>query len=307
MTTLKVRNIPFDFSGEVPFLWNPEVPAFSLTANAIGVIAIAFEKYIVQVIKQAKAQITDPAVAAEADAFLRQEAQHARVHRLHMKALARRYPGLKDTVDRAVALFDELLAERSLKYHLAYIADLEASFTPTFKLMLDNEEQLFRPGDERVASMFLWHFVEEVEHRSSALLIYRGLGGGEVYRFAVLPSVVRHMGRVLEVIAEGFNAHVPVEDREVDARLLLPGFRVRRSLRALLPSRRGEGDEAPLPDGLGAVPSKDRRAASWRILLSQVPNHDPEHQPLPAFAAEWLERHARGEDVLRWYSSRRAG
>ena len=44
-------------------------------------------------------------------------------------------------------------------------------------------------------------------------------------------------------------------------------------------------------------------AALWRFLASQVPNHDPEHQPLPFFADRWLDRHARGDDVVRWYSS----
>lgn len=305
MTTLQVRTIAFDFTDEVPFSWNPEQPAFSVTANAISVIAIAFEKFIVQVMKEAKPRITDPALASEADAFLRQEAQHSRVHRLHLKALGRRHPGLSQTVDGALALFDEMLEKKSLMYHLAYIADLEASFTPTFKLMLDNEADLFRPGDERVASMFLWHFVEEVEHRSSALEIYRGLGGGELYRLAMLPSIGWHMGRVLKVIAEGFNEHVPLEDRKVDARLLLPVYRAKRKLLSMIPflGRRYE----PLPDGLGAVPSRDRWAASWRLLRSQVPGHDPEHQPLPAFAGEWLERHARGEDVLHWYSSQHAG
>lgn len=56
--------------------------------------------------------------------------------------------------------------------------------------MLDNEAVLFRPGDERVASLFLWHFVEEVEHRSSALLIYGAVVGRLWYRLQVVPAVV---------------------------------------------------------------------------------------------------------------------
>lgn len=30
----------------------------------------------------------------------------------------------------------------------------------------------FAPGDARVASLFMWHFVEEIEHRSSAPILY---------------------------------------------------------------------------------------------------------------------------------------
>lgn len=286
MTTLHVRRPPFDFDDVVPFCWNPENPAFSLMTNAVGVIAISFERYIVTATRQAIPLITDPAVAAEADAFLRQEAQHASAHRLHMKALCRTYPGLEQTIEQAIACYDERLLNKPLKYHLAYAADLEATFTPTFKMWLDHEEELFRPGDERVASLFLWHFVEEIEHRSSALLIYRAVVGSEAYRLSVLPSVARHIFRLLRVIIDGFNTHVPLADRRVDADFLMPSLKSGRSV-----------------DPMACVPSSERRAALWRFLASQVPNHDPEHQPLPRFADRWLDRHARGDDVVRWYSS----
>src|SRR5690348_17957563 len=49
--------------------WNRHNPAFSLMTNMISVIAIAFEKYIVQAVRQAMPQISDPFVAAEADAL----------------------------------------------------------------------------------------------------------------------------------------------------------------------------------------------------------------------------------------------
>lgn len=51
-------------------------------------------------------RITDAAVAAEAEAFLRQEAQHANAHRQHLRALTRRHPGLQETLDEAVASYD---------------------------------------------------------------------------------------------------------------------------------------------------------------------------------------------------------
>jgi predicted metal-dependent hydrolase len=300
VSTLPVRHISFDFSDGVPFTWNPGSPEFSLTMNAISFIAIAFEKYIVAAVKEAIPLLTDAAVAAEADSFLRQEAQHAAAHRQHVRALTTAWPGLRETADGALALYDELLAARPLRYHLAYIADLEAAFTPTFKLFLDHEDRLFRPGDERVASLMLWHFTEEVEHRSSALRIYRELGG-EPYRLRVLPSMIRHMNRVLTVIADGFNACVPLADRQVDARVLLPSAGVRRGLGHRVPFLLG-GYDFPPSQPLDFIPKKERRLAGLRILRAQFPGHDPEHQPLPEFAGRWLARYDAGEPVARWYS-----
>jgi len=66
MTTLRIRKLPFAFDDTVPFAWHPTNPDFARLTNAIGMLAIAFERYIVTVIKRAKAEISDPEVAAEA-------------------------------------------------------------------------------------------------------------------------------------------------------------------------------------------------------------------------------------------------
>src|ERR1700752_3132404 len=153
MTDLQVRRPKFDFTDDVPWEWNPQNPAFSFSMNATSIIAICFEQMIVAAVQEARPQITDPAVEAEALAFLRQEAQHSSSHRKHVNALIKQYQGLPQTFDGAMACFDELTAIAPLEFRLAYVADTEATFTPSFKLMLDNEKTLFAPGDDRVASL----------------------------------------------------------------------------------------------------------------------------------------------------------
>jgi predicted metal-dependent hydrolase len=96
MTDLVVRKIQWDFDTTVPFMWQPANPDFGLFCNAFTFIAVPFERYIVAAVREAADQLdTDPDVAAEADAFLRQEAQHAAAHRKHMLALVARYPELE--------------------------------------------------------------------------------------------------------------------------------------------------------------------------------------------------------------------
>jgi predicted metal-dependent hydrolase len=77
MTRLVVRKIPWDFDATVPFMWQPNNPNFGLFCNAQDRLE------------------EDPEIASEADAFLRQEAQHAAAHRKHMIALTARYPELE--------------------------------------------------------------------------------------------------------------------------------------------------------------------------------------------------------------------
>ena len=302
MTDLEIRRPKFDFTEDVPWEWNPSNPTFSFFMNATSMIAICFEQMIVAAVQEAKPYIADPEVAAEATAFLRQEAQHSSTHRKHVNALIKAYPGLQQTFDAAVASYDRVTASRPLEFRLAYVADLEATFTPFFKMLLDNEETLFRPGDERVASLLMWHFVEEVEHRSSALLIYDAVVGRKWYRTRALPGIVKHLMEVMAIITDGVNAHVPLSDRKVDARTMLSAHGLRDALRRISRTT----PTGALPSTFAQVPRKEVALTAVRVLLSQTPFHDPANDVLPEFADRWFDRWERGGDVTRWYTAEMA-
>jgi predicted metal-dependent hydrolase len=102
VTNLVIRKIPWEFDASVPFMWQPDNPNFGLFCNAFTFIAVPFERYIVNVVRMAQDKLQeDPDVAAEAEAFLRQEAQHASAHRKHMIALVQRYPELEQCYEDA--------------------------------------------------------------------------------------------------------------------------------------------------------------------------------------------------------------
>jgi predicted metal-dependent hydrolase len=303
MTDLIVRKMRFAFADHhVPFLWNENNPAFSSMANAVSFLAIAFEKMIGHMIPEAMPLITDPAIADEAQAFVRQEGQHSMAHRQHAKGLITSYPALRETLDEVIAAFDDLTANKPLKYRLAYTADLEATFTPAFKLMLDHDDTLFASGDDRVASLFLWHFVEEVEHRSSALIIYNSIVGDPWYRMRVAPSIFKHVWSVLRIACEGFNKHVPIEDRKIDALSIFGMQRRRKALMQRLPFF-DVRDDGPFGNAFRDLPLTEMLVAISGIVRSQIPGHDPAQEKLPALADEWFKRYAAGYDVTQWYTA----
>lgn len=302
MTDLQVRKMRFAFADyDVPFLWNEENPAFSSMANAVSFLAIGFEKMIVNMIREAIPRITDPVVAEEADAFVRQEGQHSTAHRQHVNGLIRNYPGLQETLNEVIAEFDRLTTNTSLDYRLAYTADLEATFTPVFKLMLDNDSTLFRPGDDRVASLFIWHFVEEVEHRSSALIIFDSIVGSDAYRMRMAPSIFRHVMKVIRVACEGFNKHVPQQDRQIDALSMFAMHRGKQKLRKWL--RLPVADNGSMPRAFDDLRLGEQLIALAGIIRSQMPKHNPDHEKLPALADVWFERYDAGYDVTHWYTA----
>jgi len=132
MTDLKIRKLPWAFDETTPFQWNPANPAFGLGMNTLTFIAPPFERYIVLTTREALREIADPAVKAEAKAFIQQEGLHAVAHRRHVNALIAQHPGLAEVIPELDRSYDELLRTQPLKYHLAYIADIEATFTPLF-------------------------------------------------------------------------------------------------------------------------------------------------------------------------------
>src|SRR5262245_61673704 len=210
MTSLTVRRPAFRIDASVPFQWQPANPSFGLFGNTFTFLVVAFEVYIVAAIRQAMPRITDPAVAEEAEAFLRQEAQHARAHRLHAQAMIAQYPGLEETFAATHAAYDELLAREDVEFHLAYIAALEATFTPLFKMVFENRRPLFEGGDERVGAMLIWHFVEEIEHRRSALLIHHHVTPDPWYRIRKARKVFDHVTHIYNLVLAGIEKHVPL-------------------------------------------------------------------------------------------------
>ncbi len=304
MTSLVVRKIPWGFNATVPFMWQPANPNFGLFCNAFTFIAVPFERYIVAVVRKAADRLNqDPDVASEADAFLRQEAQHAAAHRKHMIALVARYPQLEQCYEDACNAYDELIDEQPIEFHAAYIANLEATFTPLFKVILDNRDSLFGGGDRRVASLMMWHFVEEIEHRSSGLILCRHINPDPWYRVKNIRATFGHVGKLSERIAKNFDEVVPFDDRgastqELMSNLLFDEFKYR-----VPGGRRRQTRRSGAPTLFNAVPTSQLAKMVWRLALSQTPHHNPADQPLPGWADTWMREYDRGTNMTTFFGA----
>jgi predicted metal-dependent hydrolase len=303
MTKLVVRKIPWDFDATVPFMWQPANPNFGLFCNAFTFIAVPFERFIVSAVRKAEDKLNeDPEVAAEAEAFLRQEAQHAAAHRKHMIALTERYPELEKCYEDACNAYDKLIDEKPIEFHAAYIANLEATFTPLFKVILDNRDSLFGGGDRRVASLMMWHFVEEIEHRSSGLMLYRHVQPNPWYRVKQSGATSSHITALARAVAATFDRVVPFHDRGASTQALMSRGLMTRELKYRLPGgrRRRARSDGP-PSIFQDVPSGQLAKMVWRLWLSQTPYHNPADQPLPDWADTWMREYDRGTDMTNFF------
>jgi hypothetical protein len=62
-------------------------------------------------------------------------------------------------------------------------------------------------------------------------------------------------------------------------------------------------DFGPFASAFHDLPVREQLVALSGIVRSQIPGHNPEHEKLPALAAEWFERYDAGYDVTHWYTA----
>jgi hypothetical protein len=248
---------------------------------------IGLERYLVKTMKDADGVITDPEVQEEARLFLKQESVHTSCHRRHVTALIKRYPGLQEAHDKTIAHYDALHRDNDLRYLLAYAAALEGTFTPFFKMIIDHRASLFGEGDARVASLCLWHFCEEIEHRSSAVMVYDHVVGDGVYKVRSFVPMMRHVTQCTRMLLQEFQKHVPGERGAP-----YYGSRFTRKLMA--------NPAKPF----ARVPVRQRLSMTRGVAASVMPGYDHANQPLPQWAQTWFEHWERGEDMTTFYGVR---
>lgn len=259
MSDLTVRELNLDFTG-VDFIWNPTQPAFSLLANIISFQTIGFERFICRTVKEALPLIADSAVREEARDFIDQEAKHSKAHMNHVKGLIGQFPDLRSVFDESLADFDQKWKSSSLNYQIAYSTIIEGTSLPLYRIMIDHRDTLITNGDERVSALLLWHFSEEIEHRSSALKVYNAVVGKPFYRLKVFPEVGQHLARNMNRIAHRFGQIVP-EAAHVDLRY-----------------------------AMASVPKWDRFRMAISLIASQFPLTNPSKGRMPQFCVNTLRQ-----------------
>jgi hypothetical protein len=147
------------------------------------------EDFFVRSVRRFRDQVTDPALSRQVSGFIGQEAVHGREHRaLNARLAELGYPTkrVEAMVRRSVALRERILGPKS---NLAATAALE-HFTATLaELILTDEEARAMFGAPAVRDLFVWHALEESEHKAVAFDVYRAVGGTERMRVVTMRVV----------------------------------------------------------------------------------------------------------------------
>ena len=147
------------------------------------------EDFFVRSVRRYRDQISDPALKRQVGGFIGQEAVHGREHREFNSRLDELgYPTKKvEHFTKKGLAFRERIAPP--KANLAATAALE-HFTATLaEIILSDERARVMIGHEEVKNLFIWHALEESEHKAVAFDVYKAVGGTERMRVWTMKGI----------------------------------------------------------------------------------------------------------------------
>jgi predicted metal-dependent hydrolase len=168
------RNVELGFEN-VPRDWMGDDAYLTTFWNALSLLFPEGEQFFVRAVKQLQDNVDDPELKQAVVGFIGQEAMHGREHRDFNEMIARHgYP----TVDVPLKRFLQFISKRVLtaQSQLAATAALE-HFTAMLAEMLLKDARVRNRIHAGVRPLWLWHALEESEHKAVAFDVYRASGG----------------------------------------------------------------------------------------------------------------------------------
>lgn len=189
--TVPTRRISFEESlAEVPKHFGADGDlVLSHFAASLSSVFPDGEDFFVRSVRHFRDQIDDPVLRRDVAGFIGQEAMHGREHRDFNTRLAElRYPTkhFERMTKRGVELGERVL---SPKVCLAATAALEHFTAALAELILTDPEARDLFGDDEVKNLFLWHALEESEHKAVAFDVYRAVVGSERMRTRTMNAI----------------------------------------------------------------------------------------------------------------------
>lgn len=207
LQNIQPRKPRFDVS-DVPVFWNDGDPVLTRFFDALSIHFPDGERFFIQSVRNYQDQVTDPKLKEDVKNFFRQEAQHGIVHDEYNAVMEAQGIHVEKVISRLKLVLRLTQKYLPAKYQLAMTAAFEHITATLGEGFMDSESEMFKNAHPSMRAMFMWHGVEEVEHKAVAFDVYdKVAGGGYVTRtsaliigtlliHAVVGSVLWHMLKV---------------------------------------------------------------------------------------------------------------
>ena len=157
----------FGLDGDIPRWWFGGDAFKTRFFDAMSLLFPEGEKFFIQCVRDYRDRITDPKLLAEVKDFTYQEGQHGMVHTAYNSRIAAQGVAVDHIVDQEQRILGWLRAKLPASYTLAHTAAVE-HMTAIMAHSFMNNPDVFEAADERIRALYVWHGVEEIEHKGVA-------------------------------------------------------------------------------------------------------------------------------------------
>lgn len=182
---LPIRHMDFQFDGknfDHLFFRNSELA--SAYFHALSIFLTFGEDLVIDTARYHRQFLTDPLLKQRVTALIGQEAIHSKLHNEFNDTLKDyRYP-LNIYRFLADKVFEYGLKRLPNRLQLSLMAGIEHYTAVIAQFMMEHEEIFYASGDEKQRAMWMWHMLEESEHKDIAYDVYESLSGDYALRMA---------------------------------------------------------------------------------------------------------------------------
>lgn len=169
---IPVRHMDFEFDQDIPLFWMGGDPIQSMILTGLSCTFPEGERMFMRAVRRYQKKIEDPDLQKRVRAFLGQEAHHGREHHEFNEFMeAKGLPTMKvdKFVKAGIAREEKFFSAARM---LARTCALE-HFTAMFAEALLEHPEIADHMDERMKPLWLWHAIEESEHKSVAFDVFQ--------------------------------------------------------------------------------------------------------------------------------------
>lgn len=181
---IKVRRQSFDFAATPKYYFNNN-PLLSYLLTALSLTFPHGERFFVHSVRNVRDQVKDKNLQKEVSAFIGQEAMHSHAHEdfnAFVESLGIDIqPILKDEYKK----IEYVKTKLNHKEQLAVTCALE-HFTAIIAQYLLEHPDFHKQLDPNVAKLWMWHALEETEHKAVAFDVYQTIFADQVIRKRVM-------------------------------------------------------------------------------------------------------------------------
>ena len=193
------RPMKFDFQANTPRYWMAGDPFTTHLMNALSLTFPEGERFFVASVRALREHAKDPALARQVRGFLAQESLHRREHEALNEFLRSVGVPVEEMYREIEALLEVPEHGGSARHRLAVTCALE-HFTAILAERLLTSPELQNEAHENIRPLWLWHALEELDHKAVAFDVYQAAGGGYALRvFAMAMATVVFMAKVAEM------------------------------------------------------------------------------------------------------------